>query len=98
MQPAITKQQVRRLVGKKIYAVKKDGTVVIGKLRKLSGNRLIVEQASGKRAKTNLFIPLVLFDLLAIGLLSEFGHGFGGFGGFGHGFGTFPGQFGFPFF
>ncbi|MCZ8512595.1 hypothetical protein O9H85_09255 [Paenibacillus filicis] len=92
MQKAVRKQDVQKLIGKQIYALKKDGTVVEGKLVKISGNRLIVAP-KGKQVKTSAFIPLVLFDLLAIGT-SPFAFG-GGFGfPFGGGFG---GGFGFPF-
>ncbi|WP_163859830.1 50S ribosomal protein L33 [Paenibacillus elgii] len=90
--PNVSKQDVAKLVGKKIYAVKKDGTVVEGKLVRINGNQLMVSTRNGKQVKTSAILPLVLFDLLAIGT-SPFA--FGGFGGFGpFGFGGF-GPFGF---
>jgi len=82
------KNKVKQLVGKQVYAVKKDGTVVFGKLTRMKGNTLTIALPQKNMAKTSAFIPLVLFDLLAIGT-SPFG-----FGGFGFGFGN-PG-FGSP--
>jgi hypothetical protein len=82
----IDKQMAKSLVGRQIYAVKKDGSIQYGKLMRVNGNRLILEADAGK-AHTKAVIPLVLFDLLAIGT-SPFGFGFPfGFGGFGGGFG-----------
>ncbi|MEB3102422.1 hypothetical protein [Ferviditalea candida] len=82
------RNEIRQLVGKKIYAVKKDGSVVTGTLQELKGNRLVLN-GEGESAQTQAFTPLVLYDLLAIGLYAN--PGFGGFGGFG-------GGFGYPFF
>ena len=74
---AISKQQISKYRGKKIYAVKKDGTVVTGTLAQIQGNRLIFKPEKGKNVQTKALIPLVLFDLLAVGLYS----GYGGYGG-----------------
>ena len=82
--PAVTREAAVKLVGKQIYAVRKDGSMVTGKLLKLSDNKIIVEQASQPGRKTRgLILPLVLFDLLAIGLVSA--QPYGGFGGYGGG-------------
>ncbi|UUZ83091.1 hypothetical protein LJK88_03835 [Paenibacillus sp. P26] len=62
----VRKEDVMKLVGKQIYALRKDGTVVEGKLVRISGNRLVVKP-QGKQVKTSAILPLVLFDLLAIG-------------------------------
>ncbi|RAP77114.1 hypothetical protein [Paenibacillus montanisoli] len=95
----VTKEQVQKMVGKTVYAVRKDGSVVTGKLVRAHHNQLqIMPLSNGKDAQTRAIIPLVLFDLLAIGLFAG-GFGFGGFGhgGFGHGgfgcggIGGFPG-------
>jgi hypothetical protein len=97
----IRKSDVRKLVGKQIVALKKDGTSVSGKLVRISGNTLIVAPQKGKKVQVKAIIPLVLFDLLAIGTAPyAYGGGFGyggfgpGFGGFGPGFGGFGGGFG----
>ena len=90
----------KKLVGKKVYAVHKNGRTISGKLVKVSGNTLYVQPQliSGKKVRTSAVLPLALFDLLAIGT-SPFAFGgvpFGGFGGFGFGgvpFGGFPGGF-----
>jgi hypothetical protein len=87
----VTRSQAQKLVGKRIYAVLKDGSAVSGKLVSVSGNRLLLEQPKNKKVQTKAVIPLVLFDLLAIGT-SPFGFGFGGFDGFGFG-GGFGGGF-----
>ncbi|NOU75570.1 50S ribosomal protein L33 [Paenibacillus sp. LMG 31458] len=80
------------MVGKQIVALKKDGTSVSGKLVRISGNTLIVAPQKGKKVQVKAIIPLVLFDLLAIGTepFGFGGFGFGGFDGFG-GFGGFGG-------
>ncbi|TDF96254.1 50S ribosomal protein L33 [Paenibacillus piri] len=90
MNKTVRKQDVRKMVGKTVYALKKDGSVVSGKLVRISGNRLILAPVKGKRVQTSAFIPLVLFDLLAIGT-SPFA--FGGFGFSPFGFGGFDGFF-----
>jgi len=77
----VSKQQVRKLVGKSIYAVLPDGSVVTGKLVRVHNNKLIVapiNKDKGKVVQTKAILPLVLFDLLAIGTLPFFGGGFGG--------------------
>ncbi|QJD87510.1 50S ribosomal protein L33 [Cohnella herbarum] len=87
----ITRSQVQKLVGKQIYAVRKDGSVVLGKLVRISGNRLVLEPPKGKKVQTKLFLPLLLFDVLAVGTAADgfgYGGGFGGYGGYdGFGYG-----------
>jgi hypothetical protein len=90
MAKPVTKKQVMKLIGKNIVAVKKDGTKISGKLIRISGNRLIVQRMSGKKVQTKALIPLVLFDLLAVGTApySYGGYGYGGSpygGGYGYG-------------
>jgi hypothetical protein len=87
MPSAVRRQDVQKLVGKRIYAVRKNGTVVTGLLKKLKGNELIVQLPRNK-ARTSFFIPLVLYDLLAIGT-----YGSGGYGGYGP-YGYSPYKFG----
>jgi len=91
----VSREDARKLVGKAIYAVRKDGTRVTGRLLKISGQRLILQPLSkGKQVRTKAILPLVLFDLLAIGTLpfaGGFGGGFGP-GPYGGGFG--PGPYG----
>jgi hypothetical protein len=74
----VSRSQAKELVGQQVYALRSDGTVVKGRLVKVRGNELFLEPSDGK-ARTKAFIPLVLFDLLAIGT-SPFAFGFGGFG------------------
>ncbi|MFC5451639.1 hypothetical protein [Paenibacillus aestuarii] len=83
-------EDVRKMVGKQIMALKRDGTSVSGKLVRISGNTLIVSPQKGKKVQVKAIIPLVLFDLLAIGTEP---FAFGGFGGFPFdgGFGGFGG-------
>ncbi|MFC5701981.1 hypothetical protein ACFPVX_11840 [Cohnella faecalis] len=81
----VSASEARKLIGRQIYAVRKDGSVVTGKLVRVQSNRLVLEQPKGKNVQTKAIIPLVLFDLLAIGT-TPFGFGFGGgfgFDGFG---------------
>ena len=93
MQQPVTRRQALRLVGKKVIATKKDGRTVVGKLMKVSGNRLIIQRNTGKRVQTKAIIPLVLFDLLAIGTAP---YAFGGYGypPYGGGYGQGPKQVG----
>ncbi|KRF35838.1 hypothetical protein AB4Z22_21680 [Paenibacillus sp. TAF58] len=95
MASKIRKDDVRKLVGKNIVALKKDGTQVTGKLVRISGNTLIVAPQKGKKVQVKAIIPLVLFDLLAIGTAP---YAYGGFGyGPGFGYGGYPyGGFGGP--
>lgn len=92
----VSKEQVRKLIGKTIYAVRKDGSVASGKLIKIQQNKLFLRPTGGikgKVVKTKAILPLVLFDLLAIGTLpyaygpfgGGFGGGYGGYGGYGGG-------------
>ncbi|WP_274652934.1 hypothetical protein [Paenibacillus humicola] len=87
---AVSREKAGKLCGKRIYAVKKDGTVVTGKLVRIQGNRLVIEQEKGKRVKTKALLPLVLFDLLAIGTAPYYGGGY--YGGYGP-YGGYPGFF-----
>lgn len=82
----VTKEQARSLIGQKIYVQHKDGTIVSGKLLEVKGNRLVLEPGKGKKVKTKAIIPLVLFDLLAIGTAPFAFGGFGGYGGYGGGY------------
>lgn len=105
---AVTRKEAEKWIGKSIVAYKKDGGFVTGKLVKISGNRLVLKQDSGKKVKTKALIPLVLFDLLAIGT-APYGYGYpgggygpygpyGGYGGPGYG-GVGPYGYGYrPFF
>ncbi|WMT43567.1 hypothetical protein RE628_21065 [Paenibacillus sp. D2_2] len=80
----VTKKEAEKWIGKSIVAYKKDGGIVTGKLVKISGNRLVLRQNSGKKVKTKALIPLVLFDLLAIGT-APYAYGYGGYGPYGGG-------------
>ncbi|SDF84681.1 hypothetical protein SAMN04488542_11870 [Fontibacillus panacisegetis] len=95
MNKTVTKREAQKWLGKSITAYKKDGSIVTGKLVKISGNRLIVRQSSGKKVKTKAIIPLVLFDLLAIGT-APYGYGYGGGYGGGYGYGGYPYGYGYP--
>lgn len=89
----VSREQARKLVGKSIYAVRKDGSVVTGKLLRLHGNKLVLSSrrsAKGKVQTKAFLLPLVLFDLLVIGTLPFWGGGYGyggGYGGYGGGYG-----------
>ncbi|EFM11676.1 conserved hypothetical protein [Paenibacillus curdlanolyticus YK9] len=77
----VSEHDVRKLIGKSIYATRRDGSVVLGKLTRFHDNKLYLEpfgKSSG--VQTRAILPLILFDLLAIGLFAGGGFG-GGFGG-----------------
>ena len=90
----VRKQDAAKLLGRQIWAIKKDGTRVTGKLVKISGNKLYLSKGKNKAAVKALG-PLLLFDLLAIGT-GPFGYGYpyGGFGGFGSPYGGFGSPYG----
>ncbi|MFE5323866.1 hypothetical protein ACFQ88_34825 [Paenibacillus sp. NPDC056579] len=93
MQKSVLKKDVQKLIGKTIYAMKKDGTQVSGKLVRVSGNQLVLAPQKGKQVKTSAIVPLVLFDLLAIGTAPYAYGGYGYGGGFGYPYGGFYGGF-----
>ncbi|RKP53903.1 50S ribosomal protein L33 [Cohnella endophytica] len=79
----ITRSQASHFIGKQIYAVRKDGSVASGKLVRIQGNRVALEQPKGEKAQIKLILPLVLFDVLAV----DGGYGYGdgyGYGGYGY--------------
>jgi hypothetical protein len=86
----IRKEEVRKLIGQEVYALKKDGSQVSGKLVRIKGNTLFLSSKKAKGVQTKAIIPLVLFDLLAIGTapFAFGGYGSGGYGGYGY-----PGYF-----
>ncbi|HEY2494769.1 MAG TPA: hypothetical protein VGI33_17900 [Paenibacillus sp.] len=86
MKSHVSKAEVQKLIGKNIVATRKNGSIVTGKLVRISGNRLILQRKSGKKVQTKAIIPLVLFDLLAIGTAPYAGHGYGApYAGHGYG-------------
>ncbi|WP_413376813.1 hypothetical protein [Paenibacillus taichungensis] len=94
MKQHVTRDEAMKLIGKNIVAIKKDGTRVTGRLLKVSGNKLVLKRAVGKKVHTKAILPLVLFDLLAVATLPyAYGPGGPGFGfgpGGGPGFGPGP--------
>jgi len=105
MQQQVNEQTLKALIGKDIYAVKNDGSVVYGRLVRLHGNMLYLETSGADKARFGPIIPLVLFNLLAIGTLGAWGGGGCGFGGcgpypgygpYGVGPGGFPGSGPYP--
>ena len=78
MSKSVSASEAKKWIGQEIVAVRKDGSQVTGKLVSVSGDKLILEPIGGKDAGTRAIIPLVLFDLLAIGTLPFIGGGFGG--------------------
>jgi len=88
MKQHVTRDEAMKLIGKNIVAIKKDGTRVTGRLLKVSGNKLVLKRAVGKKVRTKAILPLVLFDLLAIGTLP---YAYGPGPGFGFGPGAGPG-------
>lgn len=90
---AIQKRDVQKLVGQRIYALKKDGTLATGKLVRIKGNQLYLEQVKGgKRVKTSAIASLALYDLLALGTFGAYGgYGYPGYlyGGYGYPYGGF---------
>lgn len=88
MKQHVTRDEAMKLIGKNIVAIKKDGTRVTGRLLKVSGNKLVLKRAVGKKIHTKAILPLVLFDLLAVATLP---YAYGSGPGFGYGPGGGPG-------
>jgi len=74
MTPRIAPAQAKALVGRRVVARKRDGAVVAGKLVRVQGNRLYIEP-EGKAVRVQGLLPLVLFDLAAIGT-SPYAYGY----------------------
>lgn len=72
---------MRKLLGKHVYAIRKDGSVVSGKLIRVN-NRYAI-RPKRKAANTKGIIPLVLFDLLAIGSSPYYYGPYGPYGPYG---------------
>ncbi|MEV2635175.1 hypothetical protein ABNF57_03725 [Paenibacillus larvae] len=94
MNTKLSKEDVQKWVGQHIVAYKKDGSQVSGKLVWVKGDKLYLSANNGKEVHTKAVIPLVLFDLLAIGT-GPAAFGGWGFGPYGYGGGFFggPGPF-----
>lgn len=99
----IRRQDVRKWLGKRVTAIRKDGTRLTGKLVRIKGNCIYVrpDGRKNKPVKVRGLIPLVLFDLLAIGRPGVWGGGYpyGPYGGYpygGTGYGPYGGGFGYP--
>lgn len=93
MQSTVKRQDVKKLIGKRVYAIRKNGSVVTGVLRGMKGNALLLLPSRKKPVQTKALLPLLLVDLLAVG--SNGAGGFGGYGGYG-GYGGFGGYGGYP--
>lgn len=88
----LTMNDLRKLSGKRVYAVKKDGSRITGKLVRI-GNGKYAIRPDRKAVHTKAIVPLVLFDLLAIGtqpygFYGPYGPYYGGYGGY-----PYPGYF-----
>lgn len=84
----VSKRQIRKLIGKSIYAVRQDGSVIRGKLIRVQGNTMYmapIKKTRGKTVQTKFIFALALFSIVAIGALAFSGCGCGGFGGCGCG-------------
>ena len=96
----IKKTELKKLTGRIIYTINKKAMRISGKLVRISGNKLYIRPASinNKQVQINAIIPLVLFDLLAIGT-SPYGYGYPYGYGVGSGYyGGYPGvgYYGYP--
>jgi hypothetical protein len=87
-------------MGRTIYVINNKGVRLAGKLVKVSSKKLYLQpnRIGNKNVKTSAIIPLVLFDLLAIGTAPYGYGGFGGYDGYGYsagypsiGYGGYPG-------
>ncbi|MGF7046710.1 hypothetical protein J2T13_001208 [Paenibacillus sp. DS2015] len=77
MKGHVSKAEAQKWLGKNIVATRKNGSMVTGRLVRISGNRLILQRSVGKKVQTKAIIPLVLFDLLAVGTAPFVGAGYG---------------------
>jgi len=79
----VTHSQAQKLIGTQIFAVRKDGAVASGKLVRIQGNHLVLEQPKGKKVQIKALLPLALFDVFALGA-ADGGFGYGGYDGYGY--------------
>jgi hypothetical protein len=96
MTNTITPKQAKRLLGRPVYAVRKDGTVATGRLVKVKAGRIFLSPLNKKEVSVKGLLPLTLLTLGGLGGFGYPGAGFGGFGaqGFGYpgyGYGVAPG-------
>jgi hypothetical protein len=94
------RKAITKLTGRTIYVINKNGVRLSGKLIKVSGSKIYLQptRIGKKLVQTKAIIPLVLFDLLAVGT-SPYGYGgYGGYGGYSAGYptigyGGYPGYY-----
>ncbi len=81
----INKKTIRKLTGRTVYVINNKNVRLTGKLIKVSGQKLYLQPTSigDKKVKTSAILPLVLFDLLAVGTL-PYTAGYGGYAGYGY--------------
>lgn len=79
----VNKKSLRKLTGRTIYVINKEKIRITGKLVRVSGKKLYLQPTSigNKKVKTSAILPLVLFDLLAVGTSPyALGYGYPGYG------------------
>lgn len=86
------KLKAKEWVGKRVSIRKRDGSAVHGKLVAVRGNQLMI-QPEGKSVKTKALLPLLLYDVAALGAYGAYapygygGYGYGGIAPYGYGYG-----------
>jgi hypothetical protein len=104
----VNQKALKKLTGRTIYVINNKGVRLAGKLVKANSKKLYLQptRIGNKSVKTSAIIPLVLFDLLAVGT-APYGYGgfgdyggYGGYGGYGYsagypsiGYGGYPGYY-----
>ncbi len=73
MQQPISHERMKSLVGKSVFAIRRDGSRVEGTLVGIQNGQLMLQSkpVAKKMSVSNIVMPLVLYDLLVIGLLNS---------------------------
>ncbi|CAM4341234.1 hypothetical protein [Paenibacillus tarimensis] len=89
----VSVKQVRSLVGKDIVTVLSSGAKVSGRLERVDRGRLyVIPAGKGKKVRVKALLPLLLYDLLAIGAqpYGGAGYGYGAYGGYPNAYAGYP--------
>ncbi|HZG58480.1 hypothetical protein [Paenibacillus sp.] len=93
--------QAKSLLGRDVAVRLKDGKTASGKLVRIQGGRLYIRPAAGAKGKpvaTKALLPLLLYDVAALGAAAASPYTYGyGYGGVPHGYAGAYGPYGYGY-